>query len=109
MIFAAIILVVMFGFVALSVDVGYMTMTKSQLQNAADAAAMAGVRELPQGANAVRLAAKSIALENQAAGGPVSLVDADIVIGEFDFAAKTFTPTGAGANAVKVTSTCRGR
>jgi Flp pilus assembly protein TadG len=36
----------MIGFAALSVDVGYVLMTKAQLQNAADSAAMAGVSGL---------------------------------------------------------------
>jgi hypothetical protein len=104
MIFAAIILVMMFAFVAFSVDVGYMTMTKAQLQNAADAAAMAGVRELSNSDAAVRTVAKAIALENSAAGAPVDLVDADIEIGQFNFATKVFTAGGTGANAVKVTT-----
>ncbi|MFV0445369.1 MAG: VWA domain-containing protein [Planctomycetaceae bacterium] len=104
LIFAAIILVMLFAFVAFSVDVGYMTVAKGQLQNAADAAAMAGVRELGNGEVAVKDVAKAIALENQAAGDPVSLVDSDIELGEFNFASKEFTPSNTAANAVKVTT-----
>ncbi|MEZ6067518.1 MAG: VWA domain-containing protein [Planctomycetaceae bacterium] len=104
MVITAVMLIVLFAFVAFSVDVGYMTLTKGQLQNAADAAAMAGVRELANGENAVQDAAKEIALENEAAGYPVSLANGDILIGRFDYASKTFTPTAGSANAVQVTA-----
>ena len=48
-----VVLVTLFGFMALSVDVGYLYVIKGELQNAADAAAMAAtgklsVRPLPQ-------------------------------------------------------------
>lgn len=40
------ILILIFGFAAFTVDVGYITLSKSQLQNAVDAAALAAVMEL---------------------------------------------------------------
>ncbi len=42
----ALLLTVIFGFTALAVDVGGMVVTKSQVQNAADAAALAGAQDL---------------------------------------------------------------
>ena len=42
MVFVALFLVVLMGFAALAVDVGAMTVQRSKLQNAADAAALAG-------------------------------------------------------------------
>ena len=41
------LLTILLGFAALVLDVGIMSLSKSKLQNAADAAALAGVQELP--------------------------------------------------------------
>jgi hypothetical protein len=46
---AAVSIVLVFAFAAFAIDVGYMTMTRSQLQNAADAAALAGGMKLIDG------------------------------------------------------------
>lgn len=46
LVFAALMLPVLLGFAALVTDVGYMYLTKSQLQNEADAAALAGALAL---------------------------------------------------------------
>ena len=48
---AAATLVMIFGFVAFSVDTGYIALTKAQLQNAADASALAAAQELVDGYN----------------------------------------------------------
>lgn len=45
-IYVALILLVLVAFVGLAIDIGYMYVTKSQLQNAADAAALAGSTKL---------------------------------------------------------------
>jgi len=45
-ILTAILLVVLLGFAALSIDTGYLFASKNELQNAADAGALAGAREL---------------------------------------------------------------
>jgi len=42
-------MVVVFGFAAFSIDVGYISLTKTQLQNAADAAAIGACQELVDG------------------------------------------------------------
>ncbi|WP_305041470.1 pilus assembly protein TadG-related protein, partial [Geoalkalibacter sp.] len=42
----AVLLMFLIGMVALVVDVGYLYATRSELQNAADAAALAGARQL---------------------------------------------------------------
>ncbi len=42
----AILMVVVLGFVALAVDIGHLYMVRNELQNAADAGALAGAREL---------------------------------------------------------------
>src|SRR5580704_11651015 len=46
---AAILLVFLLGMVAFSVDMGYVVLTETELQSAADAAALAGSEQLMQG------------------------------------------------------------
>lgn len=48
MILVALMLTVILGFGALAIDVGYMTIQKSSLQNAADSAALAGAMMVPK-------------------------------------------------------------
>jgi Flp pilus assembly protein TadG len=56
MVMAAFAMVVILGFGAFAVDIGHVAVQKSDLQNAADAAALAGVVEMPLSANAVSTA-----------------------------------------------------
>lgn len=46
---SAVVMVVVIGFVALAVDVGFMAQTKSQMQGAADGAALAAGLDMPNG------------------------------------------------------------
>ncbi len=46
---SAVVMVAMLGFVAFVIDLGFMTQTKAQMQNAADGAALAAALEMPQG------------------------------------------------------------
>ena len=97
-----VLMIFVFAFVAFTVDMGYMTLTKGELQNAADAAALAGVVDLKDGATAARTTAKSFAAQHRAAGSPVIVPDTDILIGNFNFTSKVFTVTSTGANALRV-------
>jgi len=56
MVMAAFAMVVILGFGAFAVDIGHIAVQKSDLQNAADAAALAGVVEMPNNANAQTVA-----------------------------------------------------
>lgn len=56
MVLIALLITVLFGFGALAVDVGNMTYQKSLMQNAADAAALAGVQHLPNASTAKTVA-----------------------------------------------------
>ena len=108
-IWTAILLVLLFGITGLLIDVGYSLLVTHQLQNAADAAALAGVQQVRLGPEAARLAAINLAQANTAAQEPVLLLDnpgnaiaGDIVIGRYNRTQRLFEPTLAGANAVKV-------
>lgn len=98
--FAALMLVVVVGMVAFSVDVGYITHADTELQRTADACALAAVAELPEQNQAVT-AAQSVAEANYASVGP-PLNAEDVIFGKWDRDEASFTPTTDEPNAVKI-------
>src|SRR5215510_10137842 len=72
--------VIFLAMTALSVDVAYMHLSRTQLRAATDAAARAGAEALSrnQSTTAARTAAKNLAAENLVAGAPLLLADSDI-------------------------------
>ncbi|MGB9079893.1 MAG: pilus assembly protein TadG-related protein [Desulfuromonadaceae bacterium] len=84
-VYIALMIVVLVAFVSLAVDLGYIYVAKGQLQNAADAAALAGATQLP---NSIKVKAEAVkfALANKAAGDDVVITDADIYIGNWNAA-----------------------
>jgi hypothetical protein len=101
----AILLVPLLGMVALTVDLGYLVMVQTDLQNAADASALAGAQELigpyvqwslpgqspatqqairSDAISAARQAAKDYAFANVAGGVNITLLDSDIEVGYTD-------------------------
>ncbi|MFH0980600.1 MAG: pilus assembly protein TadG-related protein [Planctomycetota bacterium] len=84
----AVMMTVLIGFAALAIDVGYLYETKGRLQNAADAAALAGAAALisDDGVDpaASISAVRAYGALNQAAGQAVSFLIDDIRIGRID-------------------------
>ena len=105
LVLSVILMVAMFGFLAFTVDIGYMEMTKAQAQNTADAGALAGVTELAQGnPTGINPAVQAMANANQVAGTSLTIASNDIVTGTFNDTTHVFTPGPvASANAVQVT------
>ncbi|MGA1839212.1 MAG: pilus assembly protein TadG-related protein [bacterium] len=124
----AICIAVFLGIAAIAIDIGYMMVTRNELQNIGDAAALAGARRLGTiyvgdgygelGLSAleqqnyvcdstdiakIKLAAKNVALQNWAGGKEnITINDSDILIGTWIL--ETFTPTTNHPNAVQVTA-----
>jgi Flp pilus assembly protein TadG len=111
----AIALVTLLGFAALAIDVGYLYSTRNELQNVADAAALAATRQL--GAiyqtlsyqdqqtyvcdrAAIVSVAQQVGLKNQAAKTFITINDADVIIGKWD--GSNLAPTLAQPDAVGV-------
>ena len=99
---AAVLLVLVFAFLAFSIDVGFMAMTKGELQNAADAGALAGAAELPRGEAGAKAEAAAVAGENTVVSEAVDVPASDVELGYWDVTARTFAPGAAVPNAVKV-------
>jgi Flp pilus assembly protein TadG len=122
LIWVAIVGMVFIVFLALAADTARVYLARHQLQNGADAAALAGVYRVrndpwPNGEPAAHRAAMDTAKDNRAGGGSqaggaaIQLASnfgnnagGDIVIGVYDSGSDTFTPTLSQPNAVQVTA-----
>ena len=108
---AALGLFVLLGIAALAVDLGMLIAARTQLETAADAAALAAAKELAFGArdHALRRA-EEYAHHNLVLGEPVVLrpgnrnAPEDVVLGFYDLATHTFRPEDLLPNAVEVTT-----
>lgn len=97
------------AFLAFSMDLGYMVVTESELQNAADAAALAGAREIPNGRAAAVATAQLWAAKNTAAGQSVQVTDSQVELGMWDNKTAKFTviPQGNPGSPTAIRVTCQ--
>jgi hypothetical protein len=100
----AILLVVFIGITALAVDLSHLYVVRNELQNAADAGALAGARVLYAG-NAVNEGANQVGYDAATANSALSVAgsqavdvnwtagnEGDVQRGHWSFATRTFTP-----------------
>jgi Flp pilus assembly protein TadG len=97
-------MVVLLGFVAFAVDLGYITLARTQLQTAADAAALAAAGSTSQPQEQVIQNAKNFASQNKVGAQNALLNTSDIEFGLWDTTTRTFTPSPGLGNAVRVTA-----
>jgi len=117
----AIVMVVLFSFGALALDISNAMIARNELQNVADASALAGARQLgmiyqglPQGTpyttyvlsdpSAVVSAATTVALANQVRQVPIVINAGDIQIGVWHSTTRTLAVGNVGATGVRVTA-----
>jgi Flp pilus assembly protein TadG len=111
----ALCLIVIVGFLALALDIGYVMITRNESQDAADAAALAGARRLGENyytrvtdkTTDVVSASETTAGLNEVATQNVSQDNVDIKIGWWDQVSGAFTETAVTPNAVQATVTRR--
>lgn len=115
---SAIMIFSLIGFAALAIDIGHLYATRNELQNVADAAALAGAGYLGSvykdlsfaeqesktfTKEEIAAAVKTIALQNKAAGLNISINDDDITIGKWNPDTKEISPeTLTAPDAVEV-------
>ena len=91
----AIVLLLLVGFSALAIDIGHLCVARAELQNAADAGALAGARFLYNDDATVNTGANDIATtaatDNQSVGEPVEVNGEDVLRGHWCFATSEFT------------------
>ncbi|HWE93522.1 MAG TPA: pilus assembly protein TadG-related protein [Tepidisphaeraceae bacterium] len=105
LVYVAIVMVVLVGIIGLASDTAYVYLVAHQLQNAADAAALAGANMVSFDTTQANADAVTAAGLNQAGGASVQLDSAvDVLVGSYDRSTSTFTVNGSPANAVQVTA-----
>jgi len=97
-------IIVLLGLIAFAVDLGYIMLVRTQLQVAADSAAMAGAANMGGEFSDVLAAARRYAGYNVAGGKPVELTASNVELGLWDTDTRTFSPTAQMGNAVRVTA-----
>jgi hypothetical protein len=110
----ALFIFVLVGALAFAVDAGWVVATNNELQNVADAGALAGTGELgheylndpdaDQASASIMTIAKDVAIKNKAANVNITLNDADIELGLWSNNSFGKEPCPGKCNAVKVTS-----
>ncbi len=103
MVLAVFFIMVMLGMVGFAVDLGYIVLVRTQLQTAADSAAMsAAVVNMSGSYDDVIEMASAYAGYHAAGGKHVALNPVDVEIGVWDTNFRRFTATGWEGNAVRV-------
>jgi len=91
--------------VAFAVDIGQVVLMRTQLQAAADSAAMAaGMVNMSRSYDEVVATAKQFSEYHTAGGKQIVLDPDDVELGCWDYSRRTFTPTVFAVNAVRVTT-----
>jgi hypothetical protein len=100
---AAILSVFMLAVIAFAVDLGYLSLVRTQLQTTADAAALAGAGTMNGTTDEMKAAAQNFAVRNKVAGRTAQLTSSEVEPGIWDTVARSFTPSSQLGNAVRVT------
>ena len=99
-----VLLTVLMGFGALTIDISHLRNCQMELQTAVDAAAHAALVDYRRtgSTTSARETAKTVAAANSISGRPVHLADSDIVFGTWNYLTDSFSTAGAYVNAVQV-------
>lgn len=103
LVLTAVLMVVLIGMVAFGVDLGYVVLTRTQLQTAADAAALAGAGAAAQSKEAAEQAVYEFASLHSVGGQPIGPDQVQIRYGIWDKNARVFIPSETQCSAVEVT------
>ena len=104
LVLAALLMVLLLGMVAFAVDIGRIVLVRTQLQVAADSAALASASDLAESCTDGVAIAQQYAGAHVAGSAEVQLDAADVVFGTWDFQNRTFSVSEPIFNAVQVTT-----
>lgn len=103
LIWAVIFMVVFLAFASFAVDWGRVQLTKTELQRAADASALAAANALPGGVGNTKAIARQYAAYNFSVSKSITLNDNEIIMGQWKSTTKTIDTNATVANCVRVT------
>jgi len=105
LVLSAFLLVFLISMMAFAIDLGYVTLVRTEIQTAADAAAFAGAGAMVNGTTAARNEALSYLAMNKVGGRTLTSANATIEFGHWDATGRTFTVTNQTPSAIRVTLT----
>lgn len=102
LLYAVVATVALLGVLSLAVDLGRVQCAKTELQNAADAAARYAATGLSNGTTLAK--AQSAASENKVDGSALAIQAGDVQTGTWNSTTRVFTATASNPNAVRITA-----
>ncbi|NLX99880.1 MAG: VWA domain-containing protein [Rhodopirellula sp.] len=105
----AVLMIVIFAMLAFAVDLGFVALTRTQLQVAADAAALAGAGTMVGGTEAAEAEVRRYIDLHQQQGSPVDESRTEIRFGNWDTQTRRFDPGAEEVNAIDVAVHSRAR
>lgn len=106
LVLTAVLIALLVAMVAFAVDIGYIVLVRTQLQAAADAAALACAGTIVQGTDTAEQQAYLYAGMYKAAGMPIAREQVEIRFGQWDTSSRRFTPSTSDRTAAEVTVHC---
>jgi Flp pilus assembly protein TadG len=103
--YALIVLFILLAMASFAVDYAVVQIAKTQLTAVVDAAARCAAKKLATGSTTAQAqsAAITLAAQNKVNGAALTLTTANVVVGNWDSSAQTFTANGTPTNACRVT------
>lgn len=101
---SAFLMILMLGMVGFSVDLGYILLVKTELQVAADSAALAAGANMSSSKQDLRTIAKNYTKMHTAGGHKIKIKNSDIEYGIWDQDTRTFAATNTVGNALRITA-----
>jgi len=101
---AGLLLALVLGIVAFAVDLGSIVLVRTQLQVAADSAAMSGAVRIAETGSDVVETAQHFAQRHSAGDRRVALDAEDVELGRWSFTTRVFDPASPTVNALRVTT-----
>ncbi len=104
------------GLMAMTIDLGQLFVGKNELQNIADAAALAGAKKLIQAKDPANpwlaavycseaiTTAQAVAGENRSFGATMTVTGTDVTLGQWDLTTGSFSRTGCSSDPLNVTA-----
>ena len=99
----AFLLIFLIGMMAFAVDLGYITLVRTEIQIAADACAFAGAGAMVYGTSAAQTEVYNYLALNKVGGRNLSAPNAGIEFGNWDSNSRTFTASNQQPSAIRVT------
>src|SRR5262249_38144313 len=104
LVLSAFLMIVMLAMIAFAIDCGYILLLRTQLQVAADSAALAAAQVMGSPTTDPVAKAKEYAAYHKAGGRQIQLNSTDIEYGTWDATTKKFLPSVSLGNAMRITT-----